>query len=228
MMSHTKNFVCLANSRKLSGRCIAGIVIDGDQAGQWVRPVSARASHEISEEERRYQTGASPQLLDTMRVQFSKPDPIDHQTENDLIDPKFYWVKTGSVDWEYAAKLAENPETLWTNGDSTYSGRNDRVSEAITKTHDRSLHLIRVPSVSIRVLAEGAAFGDNKRKVRATFIFNEITYSLIVTHPQVEDEYLSKGEGTYEIDRECLLCVSLAEIHKGSAYKLVATILPKP
>jgi hypothetical protein len=30
--------VCLANSRQNSGRCIAGKLIDGPQAGEWVRP----------------------------------------------------------------------------------------------------------------------------------------------------------------------------------------------
>ena len=31
--------VCLANSRKISGRCIAGKIMD---SGKWIRPVSSR------------------------------------------------------------------------------------------------------------------------------------------------------------------------------------------
>jgi len=38
------------------------------QVGAWVRPVSARASHEVSEEERRYETGEKAQLLDVVTI----------------------------------------------------------------------------------------------------------------------------------------------------------------
>ena len=48
----TKRIVCLANSRKLSGRCVAGRVFDGHEVGEWVRPVSARQNEEVSEYER--------------------------------------------------------------------------------------------------------------------------------------------------------------------------------
>jgi len=50
--------VCLANSRKISGRCIAGKKISENK---WMRPVSNRESEEISEEERRYENGQMPQ-----------------------------------------------------------------------------------------------------------------------------------------------------------------------
>ena len=49
-MSGTKRIVCLANSRKISGRSIAGREwAENRGAGRWIRPVSARENQEVSE-----------------------------------------------------------------------------------------------------------------------------------------------------------------------------------
>lgn len=47
----TETMICLANSRKTSGRCIAGKRLTDHL---WLRPVSSRITHEISEYDRRY------------------------------------------------------------------------------------------------------------------------------------------------------------------------------
>ena len=48
-MPTVKRIVCLANSRKLHGRCVAGREWDGDRVGPWLRPVSARAGQAVSD-----------------------------------------------------------------------------------------------------------------------------------------------------------------------------------
>ena len=48
MKTNTIEIVCLANSRKISGRCIAGKIISEKR---WIRPISSRDSEEISEED---------------------------------------------------------------------------------------------------------------------------------------------------------------------------------
>lgn len=65
-MATIKTLVCLANSRKLLGRCVAGIV-DGSQA-EWIRPISARPNREVSEYERQYEDGSDPRVLDIVSV----------------------------------------------------------------------------------------------------------------------------------------------------------------
>ncbi|MBN1299548.1 MAG: DUF4338 domain-containing protein [Actinobacteria bacterium] len=62
-----KEIICLANSRKISGRCIAGKDLE---SFSWIRPISERDTHEISEEDRRYQNGEMPQLLDIIKINF--------------------------------------------------------------------------------------------------------------------------------------------------------------
>ena len=55
-MSDWKRIVCLANSRKLSGRCVAGREWSEKQgAGDWIRPVSERDNQAASENERQYE-----------------------------------------------------------------------------------------------------------------------------------------------------------------------------
>ncbi|WP_375233212.1 dual OB domain-containing protein [Pseudomonas syringae] len=44
-MPHTLDMVCLANSWKHGGRCIAGKIYGGDRSGEWIRPVSPTVGH---------------------------------------------------------------------------------------------------------------------------------------------------------------------------------------
>ena len=96
-----ETIVCLANSRKISGRCVAG-KRTGDNS--WFRPISDRIGHEISELDRRYSDGKTAQLLDVIEIPCIEERPHGHQSENVLIDDRFYWEKgahhgTTSLNW---------------------------------------------------------------------------------------------------------------------------------
>ena len=87
----TKRIVCLANSRKLHGRCIAGREFTLDNTpGAWIRPVSNRRHQEVSEYERQYSDGSDPQLLDIVDIPLLQHCPEEYQRENWLLDPKYY------------------------------------------------------------------------------------------------------------------------------------------
>lgn len=75
-----KRIVCLANSRKLSGRCVAGRELIGDRPATWIRPVSAREHQEVSEYERQYKDGSDPKLLDVVDIPLLEHRPGDYQT----------------------------------------------------------------------------------------------------------------------------------------------------
>lgn len=91
-MPYWKKIVCLSNSRKKSGRCVAGKEITEGQIGQWIRPVSARASREVPILDQRYEDGTDAQLLDMVDILFEKAIPNGHQSENHLIDTSYYWT----------------------------------------------------------------------------------------------------------------------------------------
>jgi hypothetical protein len=220
-----KTVVCLANSRKLTGRCVAGIVDDGSE--EWIRPVSARGNREVSEYERQYPDGSDPCVLDVVSVPLLRPQPIGFQRENWLLDPDSYWEKVGRAGWDKLLTLEQRPEILWTSGCSTYHGRNDRVPTEQANTLTDSLKLIRVDGVTLKVHVPGAAFGNPKRVVDGRFRYAGLEYILRVTDPEYERAYLAKSNGTYELS-EAFLTVSLGEPHSnGYAYKLVAAILER-
>jgi len=181
--------VCLADSRKISGRCIAGKEVTSKS---WFRPVSDRIHEEISEEERRFKDGNMPALLDVLTIAVIGANPNSFQTENILIDDKYYWQKVGDYSKSDLSKIIDKPETLWKNGDSSYYGENDRVLSNDMAGKTGSLYLITPSSLEIRVREEGREFGNGKRRVRVKFGYRKTTYTLSVTDPLVEKQFWLK------------------------------------
>ncbi len=221
-MGYTKTIVCLANSRKppSGGRCIAGREYSQAGFGPWVRPVSARPTAEISEEERRYEDGTDPAVLDVVRISMVEPRPRGHQQENHLIDDGIYWSKVRRLTWADLESALERPSgPLWTNGCSSSHGENDRIPEREAAELSRSLYLIRPLDLVLVVALEG-----ERRKLRARFKLGRYSYSIVVTDPRVERSYFSREDGDYPLE-EALLCVSLGEPFHGYTYKLAAAVI---
>lgn len=222
-----KRIVCLANSRKMSGRCIAGKeLLSGGRPGGWVRPVSAREHEEVSEYERQYQDGRDPRLLDVIDVPLLEHHPNEHQPENWLLDPDWYWTKVRTAAWDEMPRLIDPEAPLWVNGHSTFNGRNDRVPLDVARSLRDSLRLIKVPAMDLVVHQPGIKFGDEKRRVQGRFTYNREEYWLRVTDPVYERLYLQKPDGRYPISESCLT-VSLGEPYEGHCYKLIAGIIRK-
>lgn len=223
-MAAIKTFVCLANSRKLSGRCVAGMV--DDHSGEWVRPVSARLNREVSTRERQYEDGTEPNVLDIISVPLLQPQPHDFQSENWLLDPVYYWKKVGGAGWRDLLSLQQHPSTLWVNGTSSYEGDNDRIPIEEAVTLPDSLKLIRVTNLTLQVHAPRTIFAEQRGALRARFSHKGHTHILRVTDPEYELKYLAKPEGVYELG-ESFLTVSLGEPFEGYVYKLVAAIIER-
>ena len=224
-MASIKRIVCLANARKLSGRCVAGREWSAERGtGEWIRPVSARDGGEVSEYERQYEDGSDPRLLDVIDVPLLEPRPDGSQTENWLLDPDSYWRKEGKHSWFDLPALVDPAAPLWIDGCSTYNGRNDKVPIESAASLSGSLRLIHVERLALAVFSPGEAFGNRKRRVQGCFSHAGRDYALWVTDPVYERAYLSKLDGAYEI-RDCYATVSLGEPYQGARYKLIAAIM---
>lgn len=162
-MTTFRRIVCLANSRKLNGRCLAGKEFSGNEAGTWIRPVGAREYGEVSEYERQYEDGSDPQLLDIINVPLLDPQPKDFQQENWLLDPDYYWEKLGRATWSDLTRLADRVEPLWIDGFSTYNGLNDKIPLVQVGGVRSSLRLTHVTDLEVSVFKPGEAFGNIKR-----------------------------------------------------------------
>lgn len=224
---YTRTIICLANSRKPpSGRCIAGKELGGERAGQWLRPVSSRQSREVSEEERRYETGEKAQLLDIISVPLNCHSPLGHQTENHILAEDYYWTKVGAATLaQVDAQIDSYDANFWVQAENTYHGLNDKVSEQVAAGISSSLKLIATTNLQIRVLMEEGFEGRPSRKrVRAEFDYHNQTYRLSVTDPEIEDHYLKQAEGVYPIGN-ATLCISLVEPWNGYAFRVVASVI---
>lgn len=225
-MAITKRIVCLANSRKLQGRCIAGRELVGGIAAGWIRPISDREHEEVSEAERQYEDGSDPKVLDIIDVPVVEPRPTGYQRENWLIEPNEYWVKVGRFHWSALITLTEQGGALWLDGHSTYSGRNDCIPLEQAATLESSLRFIQVESMQLSVFRPGAGFGNPKRRVQAEFSFGGSQYALWVTDPVIERAYLALPDSDHALGGS-YLTISLGEPFEGRCYKLVAAVIQK-
>ena len=223
--SLTKRIVCLANSRKLGGCCIAGkeLLADGSP-GHWVRPVSAREHEEVSLPETRCTDGRIPRVLDVIEVPVLGARGRDYQQENWLLDPKRKWERGYTLPFDRLRQWVDTTGNLWINGNSTYQGLNDQVPEQEAETFRHSLLLIPVEDLALRVFATGTGYGDSQKRVNGHFTYNGTEYRLRMTDNDYEYDFLQKPVGLYSIGR-CFLTVSLGEPYKGNAYKLIAAII---
>lgn len=227
-MEYTKKIVCLANSRKMSGRCIAGKEVLDDGYGEWIRPISRRETAEISEEEMRFENGETPEPLDIIEIPMKEYKPNEFQVENHVIDDQYYWEKCGNLSGTELPELLDIVEdTLWINGHSSYNGINDRIPVQDARNNiTSSLVLFQPERISVSVDTEGPEPSRAKRKVRAFFTLNGHQYRLTVTDPKIEREYLKRSNGTYSLQSEDVyMCVSIGEPYEGYCYKLVAAII---
>ena len=215
-------FVCLANSRKNCGKCVAGLKwIDEKVSNQWFRPVLDREGKAIQAVEMICQDKLAPKLLDIVRVPVIEHKPYLYQTENWLFTRAPRWEKVGRIDWSDLDSLADSKGVLWKNmGD-----KNDWVDDKTAVGFSHSLRLVKVEGVKISV--GPARF---RRPVRARFQFDNNEYDLKVTDPVVEEWARNSGIPSMELPGKRYLTISFAGPFSDDSlhYKLVAAIMKPP
>lgn len=228
-----RRIICLANSKKYKGRCLAGKLYTHGRIGGWIRPISNRTDDSLNELERQVGKDSEPQLLDILEFGIKKSVASGHQVENWLINPNRLMVRTGSISPVALLPAIDKPINLWHTGKSSKThGMNDLVPENRIEDSNCSLYLIKIENLSIQVVTNN--YGYEYRQVRGEFTYVGAIYNLVITDPIVDIEYKSKVDGTYEI-KNVLLTISLAEkiyetrnSKSSGYYKLIAGIIKLP
>jgi len=223
-MTVTKDFVCLANSRKPGGRCVAGIEISQGKPMGWIRPVSEGG---LSEWDCCYQDGTHLDVCDVVAASFVCARPNGYQRENWLLRAPLAWRWLGRLEWSDLATLADPVEPLWIDDFHTRSGQHDRIPTRMAEGLRNSLRLVHVDWLKLRVSQPGKEYGNAKKKLQAGFVHAGKYYWLSVTDPVYERDFLVLEDGEYPL-KESYLTISIGEPYKdGFCYKLVAAIIER-
>jgi hypothetical protein len=210
-----KRFVCLANSKKEGGRCLAGIELDNrskpmNEAGQpkWIRPICKTQHGEVPEYLVRH-IG----LLDVVEIDTTDyPEKKGFQSEN-----VFFQKKSINVLEQFSAAeiapLCSGEKLIFGNSGKTLSEQ--EISELTS-----SLVLIKTDKFKIR-----QSVFEGKYRLRLVFTYSGNDYDLPVTdvafiiQSKANPDCLTNVHGLF-------LILSLGIKFKDSYYKLVAGIIP--
>ena len=224
-MTYTKRILVLANSWKKKGACVAGRTFSDKEYVDWIRPVSARDTQELNGDERRCTDGTEVSVLDIVDVPLIAPVPHLHQVENHVVDPSQRWTRVQQGGWQHVNGWQQSPPSLWSNGERSKRGFNDRVSPDKLAMFDASLYLIEPTNLAIHVQDEG--YETTQLKARAHFDYKGVRYVLKITDPIAHEYFVERGAGTYTLET-AIVCVSLTEAFDGYdgryAYKLIAGV----
>lgn len=206
--------ICLANSRKHNGRCIAGIDIS---TGDWVRPVTSlddgRIPTDISLIDRK-----PIQLLDVVDIPLSKMVQ-GYECENRLILDGS-WKRVGRVATNDVIPYCEN-KILHTHRDDWINAIPHSYISSLPADKRRTLQIIKVSGFQTWRNNYGKWKGSIPLKSGQDLVLN-------VTDP----ELCNKLDNDYAVNSECLVVLSLAQPWKKPSsegelqcYRLIAGVL---
>jgi hypothetical protein len=215
-MERAIHFLCLANSYRRGGRCVAGINL---ATGEWVRPVHS-SNHGALPAEWTQVGHDRHELLpfEVVELILEKPVPISGQPENWLLN------EPGSP-WKLVEQWSSEQKRSWlatnvSTSDYLLGTPHDKVSDDVVLRHPArpSLEVIVVKDPEFRVTSRP---GGTRPQHRVTISRHKATYDLPIT-----DTRFSK------IAHEAaswMFCISLTAPNPGienNHFKVVATARP--
>ena len=207
--------VCLANSIRHDGRCVAGIDLD---TGEWVRPVPPGGGG--IPYQRTCINGQTVELLDVVEIGITNTNPgTKYQCENREMRDRPWKLLDKMEPQDILQYCDDTTPILHTDADRV----SPEVLEALDPDEWTSLHLVRARRLSF------AHDYFNPQRWRAHFQDSAGNmYSLKVTDP-VASNSLRQGD---KFDKQSILTVSLVEPWAPSdgslpelCYKLVAAVI---
>ena len=171
----TIEIICLANSRKIGGKCVAGLRVDG---GGWVRPVSANETGTLLPYQCRLEDGMEARTLDFIKIPILRPLPKSHQPENWLIDENVPWRL---VSRPAPRNLIHILRSHLVSGPCLFGNTYDRVPAIYFSSTPASSSLALIVPENLHLYVTTNI--NNKKQVRAKFSLSGAPYSLVVTDP---------------------------------------------
>lgn len=212
--------ICLANSYKRQGRCIAGI---DSVSGRWIRPISHL-------DDGRIPLGNQSIPVEQISILDRVYIPVDPAKKLGKENYEVENIRYKNEIWRITGK-AHIPELLRHCESSLIhpnGGRAIPFEELQSIAPVRTLQLIEVMSLSCHKSDRDQWSDRNKwRAVIGDLRYGLVNYDLSITDP-VATERLNQGE---PLSPHCLLCLSLSKpwysetVHKHLCYRLIAGII---
>ena len=215
-----KYFICLANSYKHGGRCIAGIEVvpqsDGslgivrhdDGRPRWIRPVSMSANGEIPNH-----LAESFKIFSLVKLTDVDPCPDNAHTED------VHCTRMEICPFELSPTKDFLNQLIDTQHQAVFYFRGKSIPTTIIDRLDYSLMLIH-PDNACAYCDEGR----ENSKYRMKFTYNGSNYDFPITDPVFLEQFKKSPDSYADLDGAYLV-LSLGIAFEGFHYKLVATVL---
>jgi len=235
---HACRFLCLAVSRRDGGNCIAGIDID---TGKWIRPVNSKTHGALGDHEIVVRDGGTQKLriltpLDVLQIALDKYAGDHAQPENwELVPPSNAEQYTVLRRFDRREDQDELTSYLEQSGPLLHSYKDSvPVSDIAARKLTTSLALIRPEKLHWKVSPKSKY--PKELQIRAEFLFDHDSYSLVLTDPIWETKCRRYGQGRHshlaiagDANERVLLTISLAGVPLyGYHYKLAAGVVQLP
>lgn len=215
-----KYFICLANSYKRGGRCIAGVEVvpnsdakwklvrNDDGIPRWIRPIARTTYGEIPNF-----VGESIKLLSIVKLTNVVPCPENAHTEN------VYYSHIEQCDDDITQESNVMNQLIDTKHQSIFHNRGRAVSAEMLTGINYSLMLIHPEKASAYI-----DVNREKSKNRMCFSYYGVEYDFPITDPSFI-ECLKKNPEKYANMNDVYLTLSLGLEFEGWHHKLVAGVL---
>jgi hypothetical protein len=207
--------VCLANSFKEGGRCLAGIELDNQNnpvivngRPKWIRPICNTTHGEVPTH-----LASHLNIRDIIEISVTGNPNTDYQSENALFRENSIH-SLGTFDIDNLDALCEDPLTIFNN-------KGNAVAQDAIGNLTRSLILINTNNFEV---TERTYEDTQRRQTRLVFTHRGNQYNFPVTDP-VFLHYYHANSDFIEGVNDLFLCLSLGVVWQNWYYKLVAGII---